>query len=164
MPEPLDIRLLGDTPAERLTRDALSSILAKYDCAGLIFTREMEIGQDAHPHSHPVLTLSTAWKSDEHRLLAEFLHEQLHWFEEANAAVRDAAIARTVELYPSVPFDPPEGAGSEDSTRLHLLVCNLEYQALIFLLGATAAGDTLRELATHHYCWVYRTVLNDRSE
>jgi hypothetical protein len=49
--------------------------------------------------------------------LAEFVHEQLHWFEETHADARDDAIEETKQLYPVVPIARPDGAGSEVSIR-----------------------------------------------
>jgi len=163
MSEAIRIRLRQGTPAERRTRAAVEALLAAHDLDGLVFTAEMEIEEGAIPHSHPVMVMNTAFEGDRRLLLAEFVHEQLHWFEEAHATQRDRAIEATVEHYPSVPVDPPEGAGDETSTRLHLLVCYLEYQALRRLLGPVVARETIERLSRHHYCWVYRTVLEDEA-
>jgi hypothetical protein len=161
MSDPIHINLLHDTPAEQQTRRLLESILATYDLRPFLFTSAITIDETARPHSHPVLTLNTEHAGDEVRLLAELIHEQFHWFEEDRPAIRDAVIETTRELYPAVPSDPVEGSGSEYSTRLHLLVCNLEYSALRLLLGNTRAESVIRDLADHHYKWVYRTVLRD---
>jgi hypothetical protein len=73
-----------------------------------------------------VLTLSTEHADDALQLLAGYVHEQLHWYEEAYAEARDRAIEATRGPYPVVPVERPEGCGDEESTRLHLLVCCLE--------------------------------------
>jgi hypothetical protein len=163
MPSPLQIRLRQGTPGEQRTQAAVEALLAAYDLDGLLFTTDVEIDETAFPHSHPVLTLNTAYLNDAQLLLAEFVHEQLHWFEEAHAERRDHAIKLTVDLYPYVPPNPPEGSVTETSTRLHLLVCYWEYQALKCLLGAASARETIERLSRHHYCWVYRTVLRDEA-
>jgi hypothetical protein len=163
MSEPLRIRLRHDSAREQGTAAALERVMTTYDLEGLVITRDVEIDETGRPHSHPDLTLTTQYEHDEHRLLAEFVHEQLHWFEETHGDQRDIAIARTKELYPSVPSDPPEAADDENSTRLHLLVCYLEYQALKCLIGAHAAHETIDALSRHHYRWVYRTVLQDEA-
>jgi hypothetical protein len=161
MSRELHIALRTGAAEEHATRTSLQRILAAYDFSGLIFTHEIEIARGVVPHSHPVLTLNTAFADDSKLLLAEFLHEQLHWFEEEHAARRDRVIARTASIYPIVPTAPPEGAAGETSTRLHLLVCYWEYQALKCLLGHASAHDVMCFLSNHHYCWVYRTVLKD---
>ena len=157
----VDITLKNGTPAETRARGALLELLTKHDLTGWIFTNAVEVDETAWPHSHPVLTLNTQHTDNESMFLAEFLHEQLHWFEEERATDRDGAILETARYYSSVPSARPEGAGDEGSTRLHLLVCFLEYQALKRLQGNKRARRTITALSRHHYCWVYRTVLRD---
>lgn len=161
MSEPLLITLRRGSAAEANTERALRRLEQKYALGPWLCTHALTIDEQAFPHSHPVLTLNTAHADDELMLLAELLHEQLHWFEEARAADRDRAIAATRQLHPNVPVVRPDGAGSEESTRLHLLVCTLEYDALKQLVGDAAARRTIEVLSRHHYRWVYRTVLDD---
>ena len=161
MSEGLRIRLKHGTAAEARMRTALQALTNRYPLTEWIFTDTVEVDEDAWPHSHPVLTLNTANAGDELMALAEFIHEQLHWFEEAHQDDRDRAVAETLLHYPTVPSARPEGAGDEASTRLHLIVCHLEHQALKALIGAAAARQTILALAAHHYGWVYRTVLAD---
>jgi len=157
----VEITLKNGTPAEVRTRLVLHALLEKYDMTGWIFTNRVVVDETARPHSHPVLTLNTQNEHNEAMCLAELVHEQLHWFEEAHAERRDRAIDETSQYYAEVPSARPEGAGSESSTRLHLLVCYFEYQAMKCLLGAHAARQTMVALSQHHYCWIYRTVLED---
>lgn len=161
MADDLQIILKNGTPAEIRKRLALLAILEKYDVSGWIFTNTVEVDETAMPHSHPVLTLNAEDDQDEPMCLATFVHEQLHWFEEQHAESRDRAIEETVQYYPEVPSARPEGAGSEYSTRLHLLVCHLEHEAMRRLLGPEAARQVIDALSRHHYRWVYRTVLSD---
>jgi hypothetical protein len=157
----LEILLKNCTPAEERMRTVLFSLLAKYDLTGWIFTNAIEVDEMARPHSHPVLTLNTEYKQDEIMALSEFVHEQLHWFEEEHADSRDRAIDETALFYPNVPSMRPEGVGDETSTRLHLLVCYLEFQAMECFVGNRMARETMTALSQHHYCWVYRTILSD---
>ena len=148
------------TDAESSTADALRRLLRTHNLDAWLYTKRIDIDEQAYPHSHPVLTLNASHLSDEH-LLAAFLHEQLHWYEETYAVRRDAAIETTRQLYPEVPACRPKGAGDETSTRLHLLVCLLEYRVLHLLLGHETAARIIDELGRHHYFWVYRTVRQD---
>jgi hypothetical protein len=161
MLDPMEIRLARNTDAEVQTRDALRRLLEKYDLRSWIYTRTILVDETATSHSHPVLTLNTARTGNERLLLSLFIHEQLHWFEEERAASRDLAIERTRQSHPQVPNALPEGAKNEASTRLHLLVCYLEYQAMRELVGAAEAREAMLELSRHNYRWVYRTVLED---
>jgi hypothetical protein len=157
----IDIILKNGTPAEMRMRSMLTNLFARYDLTGWTFTRKIEVDETAMPHSHPVLTLNADSARDEMMALSELVHEQLHWFEEEHAESRNRAIMATTLYYPSVPTSRPEGAGDETSTRLHLLVCYLEYQALKVLVSEEVARELISALSRHHYCWVYRTVLAD---
>lgn len=157
----LNISLAHRSAAEERTRAALRALLATYDVEGWIYTPVVIVDERAQPHSHPILTMNVRHERHEHLLLSEFVHEQLHWFEEANSAARDRAIEETRRYYPHVPASPPEGAFDEYSTRLHLLVCHLEHQAMKRLVGHAVARDIMLTLSLHHYCWVYRTIVAD---
>jgi len=156
------VRVRHDTAAEQRTRSALLDLLSTFDLAPWTFTDELVIDEQAWPHSHPVLTLDAAGADDPEMLLAAFVHEQLHWFEEQHAQRRDTFVEATVAHYPDVPRARPEGAGDEGSTRLHLLVCHLELRVLETLLGSASAERLMTRLSEHHYRWIYRTVLRDR--
>jgi hypothetical protein len=160
----VNLTLRHGTAAEARTRALLLELMNKYDLRPFLFTTDIIIDEMAIPHSHPVLTLSAAPDSSPEHLLAIFIHEELHWFEEQHAAIRDRAVERTRDRYHEVPIERPDGSGDEWSTRLHLLVCYLEYQTLKALLGVAVAETTIRDLARHHYRWVYATVLRDEQE
>lgn len=159
----VEILLRNDNAGARRMRETLLDVFARYDLGGWMFTRTIAIDEYDMPHSHPVLTLNTESAHDEVMVMAEFIHEQLHWFEEQQPERRERAIEATRRHYPVVPTERPEGAGNEYSTRLHLLVCLLEYQALKVLTGVGIARATIDSLSRHHYCWVYRTVLSDEA-
>lgn len=160
----LEITAKSGTPAEERMQRVLYGLFEKYDLSGWTFTRTIEVDEKGWPHSHPVLTLNTANERDEVMALSELVHEQLHWFEEDNQERRDRAIEETKLHYPEVPIARPEGAGDETSTRLHLLVCYLEYQAMKSLVGNRAARQVMEALSRHHYRWVYRTVLAEEAK
>jgi hypothetical protein len=110
------------------------------------------------PHSHPVLTLNTRYS--DLPLLATFLHEQMHWrVDELKDEHAKAAMAEFRRLFPDAPGR--EGGGARDvfSTYLHLIVCDLELQAVTQLVGESQARQVLREWT--HYPWIYSRVLED---
>jgi Domain of unknown function (DUF6265) len=155
----LQITLVNNSPAEQQVQTQLERLLREYNVSSWIFTREVRIDQGARiPYSHPVLTLDTQSAPD-HELLSAFLHEQLHWFEEAYPEPRERAIAELKTLYPDAPGGPPEGARDLYSTYLHLLVCFWEYETMKQLVGAERATAMLA--ARTYYRWVYRTILQD---
>jgi hypothetical protein len=160
----VEIRLRSSTRSEARTRAAINKLLAKYDLKDWIFTNIIEIDESCRPHSHPIVTLNTENEKREHLLLSEFVHEQLHWYEEQHADKRDRAIEVTARYYAEVPAARPEGAGDEWSTRLHLLVCALEYQVMKRLIGTRAARQTMVALSRHHYRWIYKSILKDEAK
>jgi hypothetical protein len=62
-------------------------------------------------------------------------------------------------VWPTVPDASAGGAKSGHSTREHLLLCYLEHQALLGLVGPDRAGATLgRKTQDVVYPWVYSQV------
>jgi len=123
-------------------------------------TKHIRFQQFIIPHSHPVLTLNTRTIEDDNKALSTFLHEQIHWMEEANLDKVKAAIADFRKLLKDVPSNKKQGgARSEYSTYLHLIVCMLEHDTLESLIGAAAARETT--LTHRHYKWIYKQVLEN---
>ncbi|MGD8279147.1 MAG: hypothetical protein PVH00_14010 [Gemmatimonadota bacterium] len=155
----LTIRLANDSERERSTRDQLVRLLGRYDVQRWIETRDIAIEQMVTPHSHPVLTLSTLHLDDDLQLLSTFLHEQFHWYAIRNGERRDSAMAAFREHWPEVPVGDSEGARDEESTYLHFVVCDLEFQAMTILVGREEAKRVLDSYT--HYEWIYDRVLED---
>lgn len=154
------IGIENGTDRESMMEAELRALLRKYDLEPWILTRRVLIDQDQIPHSHPVLTIHTRSLGDELGLLSTFVHEQLHWLEEEPwlSDFREAMEAYE-SLFPEIPSSEEGGASSDRSTYRHLLVCDMEYQAMTALVGEAAARETLA--GTTHYEWIYDTVLND---
>ncbi len=154
------IGLANGTEAEARMASELRALLRNYDLDPWILTRSVLIDARQIPHSHPILTIHTRDIGKELELLATFVHEELHWLEEG-PWLREfrATMAELEEVFPEVPSSSEGGAIDAESTYRHLLVCDLEYQAMTALVGAAAAKRTLA--ATDHYQWIYDKVLND---
>jgi hypothetical protein len=155
----LQISLANNTEAERATRDQLLRLLREYDVKPWLYTRQIVIDFRSIPHSHPVLTLHTRHLREDLHLLATFVHEQFHWLANQRANATAAAIDEFRQRFPSAPVGNPTGARDQYSTYLHLVVCDLEYQAMTRLVGEQRARETLA--STTHYTWIYDRVLND---
>lgn len=154
----LQITLERDSEAERATADQLRRSLQNHKVDRWIYTRRIHIDERSIPHSHPVLTLHARHRGDEHGLLATFLHEQFHWLEAGNEHFR-SAMHSYAQAYPDAPSRGPEGARDLESTYRHLLVCDLEFQAMSQLVGMDRAREVLS--ANRHYTWIYDRVLVD---
>lgn len=158
--QPLNITLVNGDAAEQRAEQQLERLLANYDIDQWLFTREVRIESEMIPHSHPVLTISTGALDDDELALSAFLHEQLHWYANEIEDITVAAKEAFAERFPNAP-NGRQGGGARDrnSTYLHLVVCDLELQAMTILIGEQRARATL---AKHtHYPWIYDQVLNN---
>jgi hypothetical protein len=162
----LDISLPHNSEKELRTKQQLESLLKEYKVSKWIFTKKIIIDeQERIPHSHPVLTLNTAnVNRDSSFLLSSFIHEQIHWFEEAHSGQTEKAKAELKRLFPDAPAGPPDGARDLDSTYLHLIVCYLEYEGMKELVGQEKAKEVIQVLSQYFYKWIYRTVLSEGSK
>jgi hypothetical protein len=160
----LEITLKHGTPDEARTRDQLRRLLATYDVSPWIYTKSIVIDEQAVPFSHPVLTLHTRHAKDDELLLSTFVHEQFHWFLAERREATEQAIADLRKLFPTVPAGGTAGARDENSTYLHLLVCYLEQQADLRVLGELRTKQVMDFWATDHYTWVYQTVISRSRE
>ena len=157
----VEISVKNGSERENQTKAQLERLLKQYNLAKWIFTHKVIIDQGEIPHSHPVLTIHTRHLGDDDALLSTFIHEQIHWFEEQHAPERDKAIRELEVLYPEAPGGPPEGARDRNSTYLHLIVCQMEYQGMIELVGPARARHVIEEASHAYYKWIYATVLKD---
>jgi hypothetical protein len=160
----LEIALKRGTSDEARTRDQLQRLLATYDLSPWIYTTSIVIDERAIPFSHPILTLHTRHAKDDELLVSTFVHEQLHWFLAGRREATEQAIADLRKLFPSVPAGGTAGARDEYSTYLHLLVCYLEQQADLRVLGELKTRQVMDFWATDHYTWVYQTVISQSRE
>jgi hypothetical protein len=159
-PNVIWIGLERGSEAEAMMAAELRALNREYDLEPWILTRRILVDERQLPHSHPILTIHTRHIGDPLGLLATFVHEQLHWLEEEpwledfRAAMKDFE-----DIFPDVPSSANGGAGDRESTYRHLLVCDMEYQAMTALAGEKAARETLASFT--HYQWIYDKVLND---
>ena len=161
----INVTLGSGCPEEVRVRDALDRIRLRYDLTAFERTRDVRIERGVIPHSHPVLTLSDRYGDEDDRLLATYLHEQLHWWSMDCPGARDGrdeAVFAALDRDFPLPLAPPEGCGSRISNLIHLHVCWLELEAVSGLLGNARARSILGALP--YYTAVYETVLRQRAE
>lgn len=159
---PLRIALAHATEAEAATRAQLNRVVSTFDLDAWRWTDDVRIAEGEVPHSHPMLTLNTRHVGFDDRLLATYLHEQLHWWlDSCSATATGEALADLRRLWPVVPSKFPLGADGEESTYLHLIVRWLEIDALRKVLGDLRARHVLEHWVQDHYTWVYERVSAD---
>ncbi len=155
----VDIRLAHGSEVERQGREQLVRLLETYDLEPWLFTREVVVDEAARiPHSHPILTLKPDTLDNDAVQLASFVHEQLHWFVLRDQERLAATIESFRQLFPEVPGGNA-GARNEASTYLHLVVCDLELQAMTRLVGEEKGRAVLE--GWNHYTWIYEQVLGN---
>jgi hypothetical protein len=160
---PVTINTHSTTTAEKEIKSRLEALLNKHALEPYLYTKDIKIQADIIPHSHPTLTLNTDFASDTH-LLSTFLHEQMHWYSLSKDYDEEAMGREIFQLYPEVPADLPVGAGSTQSTYLHILICYLEYHTLSRVLGKEAAREHMEYMSQQYYTWVYETILKDEAQ
>lgn len=158
---PVQVQLAHNSATEQQAKKQLMDLFATYpDMVKWIYTKDVIIDDSTYiPHSHPVLTINTSFLDNDLQQLATFVHEQLHWLEMERSAQRELAIVDFKEVYPDVPARGGMGGRDVYSTYLHLVVCDLEFQALTALLGEKKARILLADKS--YYRWIYDKVLTD---
>lgn len=133
-----------------LTRQNALHLAQVYDLEPFLYTKNIHIQSNVIPHSHPVLTLDTRHAEFPHRLLSTWLHEEFHWWAVLNAAKMREAIKEIKVQYPDLP----------QSDYIHLIICYLEYKALVHYLGPAEGKSILsNHIESKLYSWVYSEVL-----
>ena len=161
-----DLRICIDLSyAERnamAVREMLIALRTKYALGPYEYCKEVSIAPGVLPYSHPVIRLHTALFT-ETALLANFIHEQMHWYvtwySHKHTDQWRAVWEALEQRYPDPPIGRGEGADTLASTHLHLIVNWLEIEALSSLIGAEAARAHVANL--HYYRWIYATVIRD---
>ncbi len=156
---PVHITLDSNSAAEAATRVQLERLLQNPAADRWIFHPGVLIKERTIPHSHPVVTMRTG--ESDRELIANFLHENIHWYVSARKPALDAVVAELQARYPDMPTRFPEGSGDRYSSYVHLVVCALEFKALREVLGDAAAVDVMRFWSTHHYTAIYAIVIED---
>ena len=146
---------------ELATGAQLLTLLRRYDLSRWRFTSELRIERGVIPHSHPTLTLHTRHLDDDGLLLATYLHEQLHWFVGERLPGMEQAVAVLRQRYPQPPVGYPHGARDANSSYQHYVICWLERQALLDVVGATETERICAFWSHDHYTDIYTTVLAD---
>ncbi len=157
----IDIDLCTAQRASESVKSQLLALRQEYDLGQFEYTTTVRIAPGEILHSHPVLTLNTIPKSPD-ALICAYLHEQMHWYENwfaATHAIEWSAIhAALRNRFPTIPIAFPEGATTEDSSYLHLVVNWLEIEAAAFVLPReTVTGIAAKSFV---YSGLYRLVID----
>ncbi len=153
----IEITEINPNRLTALTKQNLFHLAKVYELKPFLYTKQIHVQSYVVPHSHPILTINTRHAERPHHLLATWLHEEFHWWVGQNPAHNDRAIAQLKKIFPDI----PGGNVSPRSTYLHLIICYLEYRALVHFLGEKESRSIVRELIEKDklYPWVYTQIL-----
>lgn len=176
----MEITLVNGTPGEILTRRVLLEFMHRYDLTPWSWAHDIRIDRDLKPIGHCLrqngefvirLRSGRAEMLDPEMpieldrwpmLLSVYVHEQLHAYLDLNDDAVQATLPELRLLYPKVPVNGTEGARSESSTYLHLILCTLEIDSVAQLIGIERAR-MLRSGAPF-YRFIYDAVLRDAEQ
>ena len=157
----IEITTKNGTEREETGKLQLQRILDNYQAkiSQWIYTDKVQIDDKAIPHSHPLLTLHCRHLDNDEIQLSTFLHEQFHWLVEETPVQEKQAITEFKILFPEVPSPQNGGARDPYSTYLHLIVCDLEFQAMTKITGKERAMQIMKERGV--YTWVFDKIFNN---
>lgn len=158
----LIIESANGTEAELKTVTRLYDLVDKYNLSSFCYTKKILIKEGAIGFSHPILTLNTRDESEE-IFLANFLHEQMHWYVMMPNMIDSSRsiFTKLIERFPNPVIEFPYGGGDTLSTYLHLLVNYMEFQALEVVIGKPKTFEVFEERKKRFYRWIYQAVLDD---
>ena len=161
----LNIRLEHNSAGEQKRKEQLERLAQEYDLSKYTITRDIVIDQTAINHSAPVLTQNLRFLDNDDRALSAYVHEQAHWLlmERHRGEAREM-FPELKQMYPNLPFAPPDGDGNEATSYVHLVVLMLEWQALEDLIGADRARAVMEFKREDHYKALYATVMTNRAQ
>jgi len=158
----LKVELANKSDKEFLKYTQLKRVEKAYDLSKWQFTDNVVIDDSAkRPHSHPKLTLTVGMPNNDGAFLSQYLHEQIHWFEDSRKIEVKNVINDLKIKYPDAPSKAPEGARNKLSTYLHLAVCLLEFDALTEVLGEEKAHKIISTNSKYFYKWIYQKILTE---
>jgi hypothetical protein len=149
----IEITEINPNRLTAVTKQNLFHLAKVYDLKPFLYTKQVHVQSYVIPHSHPTLTINTRHSDQPMRLLATWMHEEFHWWAVQNTPETKKVIAKFKGLYPKL----------TQSTYLHLLICHLEYRALVHYLGAKEAREVIDDMIRNDklYPWIYTQVLTN---
>jgi hypothetical protein len=156
----LEISEINPNKKTAITKQNLLHLAQVYHLEPLFFSKKIQIVPNARPSSHPVITLDTKYFERPNKLLAQWLHEEFHWWATLNPEKIKAAILDLKRIYPELPKEKQ----TKDilSSYSHLIICYLEHAALVHYLGDTQARTIITDFMRKDrlWPWTYFQVLN----
>ncbi len=157
----LDIEEVTPNLATQQTRLEILHLARKYDLSSFLYTKKIVIDPKLEKTKwRPVITLNTRYKDHPPRLLAQLLHEELHWWMRDHKQNVQIAIPELKATFKGAPVI--KGSKDRDATYRHLLICWMEFRAISKYMGEETAMEVLQHfVAEKRFPWIYGKVLKD---
>ena len=147
-----------------LAHEQLKKLIYKYDLSSFLYTKHIILDSKARSISHPILTVNTKYAAYPPILLSNFLHEELHWWMKQNQEKVQVALPDLKKAFKNSPMI--KGAKDPDSTYRHLIICWMEYMAVLKYMGEDVAKANLQHFiqVDRRFPWIYTHVLKDSQQ
>ncbi len=159
----LSLDIEEKTPDTRTaqTRMEILHLARKYDLSSFLYTKKIVIDPAiVNTKWKPVITINTRYKDHPHRLLAQLLHEELHWWMRDHKDNVQVAIPELKATFRGVP--KIKGSKDPNSTYRHLIICWMEFRALSKYFGEEEAALVLKHFVEEkRFPWIYSSILKN---
>lgn len=143
------------------TRMEILHLARKYDLSSFLYTKKIVIDPMMEKTKwKPIITLNTRYKDHPQRLLAQLLHEELHWWMNDHKQNVQVAIPELKSTFKGIP--QIRGAKDADSGARHLLICWMEFRALAKYFGEEEAIGVMEHFVKEkRFPWIYSRLIKD---
>lgn len=157
----LDIEERHSNPDTAQTRMEILHLARKYDLSSFLYTKKIVIDPTMQKTRwKPVITVNTRYKDHPQRLLAQLLHEELHWWMKDHKANVQVAIPELKSTFKGIPNI--RGAKDTDSGARHLLICWMEFRAIAKYFGEEDALKVMEHFVKEkRFPWIYSRLIKD---
>lgn len=134
-----------------LTTQNLVHLTKIYDTQKFTYQKSIKVKSGVPATHYPVITLNTRFAENPHKILSAFMHEQFHWWLILNSQKARVAIQKLKVLYPQL------------KDHQHLIVCSLEYRAMVQFVGQQTAFSIIQDLIFKDkiFPWYHNQVLQN---
>lgn len=156
----LEIYEVGPNKSTALTKQNLYQVIQIYDLARFLYTHRVKIEENVPTRSHPILTLNTDYAQVPNKIMAQWLHQQFHWWANSRPKQVWAAIADLKKLHPET---LALTQNEKKQYYLHFIINYLEFRALGMTIGYNRAHKLILEMIKEndHYGAVYKEIFKN---
>ncbi len=157
----MDVEEVTPNAATAQTRLEILHLARKYDLSSFLYTKRILIDPKLEKTKwKPVIILNTKYKDHPQRLLAQLLHEELHWWmrdHKQNVQVAIPELKKTFRGAPRI-----RDSKDPDSTYRHLIICWMEFRAVAKYMGEETSMEVIKHFVKEkRFPWIYSQLLKN---